>query len=193
MIKNKLPALFTTLTLVIAGCSSAPTVQSYYILESSTEAANTITSGAPYMSIRKVRLPDYASKQGIVTQTSDDSVYLSVADLWIDPLSNTVPKVLAKELSYQVGKPVMVNPIPPGHEVDIMLEVDANRLIADEKSLHLNADYRLITPNDIIASSYVGEVNLADSSTKSLVSAHQQVMQDFAKAIATTLRQNNVK
>lgn len=187
MRKNNSLLLIGFLSVLITGCSSTPVPQSYYLLEAGKEASTTLLSGKPKISIRKVRLPGYLEEKGIAQKIGDGKVEVSLTDLWIEPLSDAVPEVLAEELSYYLKEPVMVHPIPTGHQIDTILEVDIDRWIADDKQLSMSASYRLITPKQLISNNFSQDIQLENADKTTLVAAHQQMLKAFAKAIANSL------
>lgn len=72
----------------------------YYMLSSSPELAPVASGGgAATVGVGPVKLPDYLMRPEIVTLTGGNEVKLAEFDRWVEPLDETIVRVLAEDLS----------------------------------------------------------------------------------------------
>lgn len=172
----------------LTACSSTPAPeQDFYLLHSDSQTNITEISGQPNVSIRRVKLPHYLNQEGIVRQLDNGQIAVSMVDLWAEKLSQSVPTLLAKNLAVALQAPVEINPLPPGISVDTLVEVNITRFIGDGKQLSLQADYRLIKPKKLQTYHFATTLNLADSSTITLVNGYAAAIKALAAEIAPKL------
>ncbi|WP_218110446.1 PqiC family protein [Ostreibacterium oceani] len=179
-------------SLVIAGCASAPPIQTYYVLSHSPTANISDISGQPDVSIRRVTLPNYLNQKGIVRMQQNGKVHLSLTDIWADRLSDAIPTILARNIEATKQSPVEVHPLPPGISVDTIVEVDIQQLISEasinnSNQLTLVAKYRLVKPKHLDSYNFSTHIPLSDTSTVALVDAHNQALEALALDIAKHL------
>lgn len=193
MINSNLFRQYTTIFAVVfsvylSACSStsAPT-QNYYVLQGDNQSKITEISGQPNLSIRHVKLPRYLNQQGIPRQLENGQIGISVTDLWAEKLSQSIPTLLAQSLEATLKEPVEVNPLPPGIDVDTLIEVNITRFIGNANALTLQADYRLIKPKQLQTYNFATTVSLADGETTTLVKAYAQAIKQLAEAMAKKL------
>ncbi len=178
---------FIGLSHLLGACSSTAPEQNYYVLQSDSQTNITEIAGQPVASIRRVKLPQYLNQQGIARRLDNGQINVSYIDLWAEKLSQAVPTLLAEHLTAQLQAPVEVNPLPPGIRVDTLIEVSISRFIGDNRRLSLQANYRLIKPKQLQSHNFSTQVDLADSSTTTLVDAYALAIKQLAEAIAKNL------
>ncbi len=186
--KKRLSIFLISFFIFLQGCSSsAPVTQQYYILSTSANADVSMVSGKPIMSIRRVKLPKYLEREGIARKLEDEKIAVSFRSLWAERLSESIPKILAKEIESIVKEPIEVHPLPPGHRVDVILEVDIYKLLGDKTNLTLQAKYRLLKQKSMVSNNFETVVPLADEKVATLVEAHNEALQSLAEEIANKL------
>lgn len=184
---SPLAVLALLCTLCLTACSNTATQQEYFLLSNSKQAAIHEISGQPQVSIRRVKLPSYLNLLGISRQLPDGRISVSASLLWAEKLSQAIPNVLAEEIAVQIHAPVEVHPLPPGVDVDTIVEVDISRFIGNNKTLDLQGSYRLIARKKLQKYPFSIEVALANDSTTELVDAYHRALHDLAIDIAKQL------
>jgi len=111
--------------LLLVGCSSSPT--SHHYLLSPVTADSKVTSGefCPAIGVGPVTLPDYVNRTQIVTRTSANELALGYLDLWAEPLTESVPRMIAENLSRLLcTKEIVFFPWRPSRVPDIRVEAE---------------------------------------------------------------------
>jgi len=182
-------AIALIITYLLSGCAltTLPRKQVFFTLQPSADANITVVSGKPQASIRYVSIPSYLNQAGIARQIAPNQIAVSADARWATPLSESIPTLLANYLQALVKSPIETNPLPPGIQVDTLIEVRITRFIADDKSLYLQAQYRLIKPKQLRSHCFNTQLPLADTQTKTLVSTYSQAIEGLASDIAKHL------
>src|SRR5208283_397215 len=111
------------------GCAgNAPS--RYYVLSPVT-GENRVAPDAscPSVGIGPIKLPEYVNRPQIVTRTTPNELTLSYFDLWAEPLSDSVPRILAENLSRLLcTKEVVLFPWKPSRVPDYRVEVELQKM-----------------------------------------------------------------
>lgn len=96
--------------LLLAGCSQRPEPQ-LYVMSPLPEAARPANSAAePVMALIRVRLPDYLNRPQLVSRNGANALEVDDDDRWGEPLDESVPRVMAENLSHYLTKARVVVP-----------------------------------------------------------------------------------
>ena len=111
--------------MLLVGCAgNAPS--RYYILSPLTDE-NRVTQEESCISvgIGPIKLPEYVNRLQIVTRTAPNELLLSYFDLWAEPLADSVPRVLAENISRLIcTREVALFPWKPSRVPDYRVEVE---------------------------------------------------------------------
>ena len=111
--------------LLLVGCASnAPS--RYYVLSPLTaESKVAPEESCASVGIGPVKLPEYVNRPQIVTRTAPNELTLSYFDLWAEPLTDSVPRTLAEDVSRLIcTKEVVLFPWRPSRVPDYRAEVE---------------------------------------------------------------------
>jgi len=115
--------------LLLTGCASSTPSRHYMLNPLRAEGNVQAQEPCPSIGVGPIRLPEYLSRMQIVTRTSTNEVTLSYSDLWAESLSESVPRLLAENLSQLVcTKEVVFFPWRPSHVPDIRVEVEVLKM-----------------------------------------------------------------
>ncbi len=169
------------LCAMLAGCSGlSKSSQQYFVLNSSNQADISFISGEPKVSIRRVQLPDYLNQRTIVRKHGREQIKPVSNQFWAETLSKSIPTVLSQELSVALKSPVEVHPLPPGINVDTIIEIDVFEFIGDAHTLSFKTSYRMVKPKKLEMRNFSTTVDLADASTQALVNGYQTALRRLA-------------
>jgi uncharacterized lipoprotein YmbA len=85
--------------LFIGACSSSAPAR-HYVLSPGVQAEKIPREeSCPSIGVGPVNLPEYVNRQSIVTRTAPNELGLSYFDLWAEPLADSVPRMIAENLS----------------------------------------------------------------------------------------------
>ena len=117
--------------LTLGGCGTTQSSK-FYMLESMSGARSLERVGVldPALSVGlgPVTLPDYLDRPQIVTRTNQNMVQLAEFDRWAGPLSSSVSRILAEELTFLLNTDSVVQyPWPASFDVTYQVLVDCYR------------------------------------------------------------------
>lgn len=119
--------LAMTAMLVIGGCSSSK-FSRFYVL---TAVSQETVPPEPCVSlgVGPVRLPEYLDRSQIITRTGRNELSMAQNDRWAEPLSNTIPRVMAQNLSRLLcTRTILTYPYRATERLDYRVEVNVLRM-----------------------------------------------------------------
>jgi uncharacterized protein len=127
--------LFPLLTclLVLAGCGTTP-VSRYYMLTPMDSGTSTQTlAGDPHIGVGPISFPKYLDRPQIITRTNSAEIYMAETERWAEPLQENFTRVLAENLSRQLGTVhISIEPSRSRGEIDMRVIADILQFDADE-------------------------------------------------------------
>ncbi len=111
--------------LLLVGCASnAPS--RYYVLSPLTgEGKVTPEESCVNVGMGPIKLPEYVNRPQIVIRTAPNELVLSYFDLWAEPLTDSVPRMLAENISRLIcTREVLLYPWKPSRAPDYRVEVE---------------------------------------------------------------------
>jgi uncharacterized protein len=110
--------------LLLAGCASSPPSHYYVLNALSGDGKAQSADSCASIGIGPVDLPEYVNRLQIVARSAQDEVLLGNFDLWAEPLSESVPRVLAENLSRLLcTKEIVLFPWKPSKAPEYRVEV----------------------------------------------------------------------
>jgi len=123
---------------LLGGCSilaPRPDPSRLFVLEvvAAADAVPVQSTGSGSIGLGPIRLPDYlVDRREIITRRNPTEVAASAIDRWAEPLDSAIPRVLALDLSTQLGqRPVVLYPWYETQEPDFQVAVDFERFEID--------------------------------------------------------------
>jgi uncharacterized protein len=114
--------------LLLVGCASSPPSH-YYVLSPLTAESKVPEESCISVGIGPVKLPEYVSRMHIVNRTSQNELTFSSFDLWAEPLMDSVPRMLAENISRLIcTKEVLPFPWRPSLTPDYRVEVEVLKM-----------------------------------------------------------------
>lgn len=121
---------FTLLAVAIAGCLSPRKDEAKFYLLSPVGADPTSSSASRpiLLGLGPIKLPAYLDRQEVVTRVAPNRVELSSEDRWADPLDSDFTRVLAQNLSADLGtQRITFYPWYNTTRVDFQVKIDVYR------------------------------------------------------------------
>ncbi len=177
--------------MLLGGCAStAPT--SHYVL-SPLIAEGTVPSEASCFSIGigPIKLPEYVNRQQIVTRMSPNALTLSYFDLWAEPLTESVPRMLAENLSRLLcTREIVFFPWRSSNVPDY--RVEAELLTMDGalgKTVSLEAWWSIAYGKTRVTRKATYSEPVAGQDYEALAQAHSRTLAALSRDIAGALKQ----
>jgi uncharacterized lipoprotein YmbA len=185
---------------VLTGCLSSfttpqPDRTRYYTLTAKVEPDSGGNPGLDDISlgIGPVRIPGYLDRDPLVTRVSESRFDVSDNDRWIEPLDNSVARILAQDLYAQLKSDrIFTYPWPSGrfitHQIDIeVLRFEATA--ANEAQLSVRWAVIETATKQMLASKTTFVKRPIQGATKdAAVDALSLTLADFSREIASTIR-----
>jgi uncharacterized lipoprotein YmbA len=144
---------------------------------------------------RPVYVPEYLQSRKIATRVGPNRVEYSNLDYWAEPLDQSVPRVLARDLSRSLRTDrVFLFPWNRRTHVDYQLEIDVERFDIDANNqAELGAHWSIKNPKTgkVFESGYARETRAAGSEGASRTSALSAALGAFGDDLA--LRVNGIQ
>lgn len=173
---------------VASGCGSSKPVR-YYVLSSIDRPVATAADDSVERTIGvgPVRLPPYLDRQQIVSRIGDNSVKLAQLDRWAEPLKDSVPRIIAANLSALLRNDRVVRyPWRASEVPDCKVSIDIQRfdgVVSGEATL--DAEWSLSCGAHRTATRFVLPVDGA--TYDALAGAQSQLLRALSEAIAKDL------
>lgn len=187
---RSLAALGAALWLAACTQASGPV---FYLLETPAPvpAAERPAAGAE-IGLREIALPLYARRPQIPVLEPDGSVTLSDGHRWAEEPARATTRLVARAISAELGRPVLVEPWPPEVRPGIRVDVDVGYLIGSFGStLRLEGQYRAIAADrpEVPATAPFEIIEpVAGPDYADLITAQRRALTALGTAIAADLR-----
>lgn len=181
---------------VCAGCGTTPPSR-FYLLEAVEPDTRNDGTGQPHIGIRRVEIPEYLGRNEIVFRKGDAEVELAPLHRWAEPLRDSVPRVLAENISTLLNtERISVYPwtggAPPDYEVAVrIVRFDAGddglvRLVAHWQVARNPGQGGPVVEKSLIKTPVAGE---AGGSTRygRIALAHSRALAELARQIVETV------
>jgi len=176
--------------LVLAGCASnAPT--RYYVLSPlAGETKVTAEESCATVGIGPVKLPEYVNRPEIVTRTTPNELVLSYFDLWAEPLNESIPRILAENVSRLIcAKEVMLFPWRPSRAPDYRVEVEFVHLDGNlGKTVSLEAWWSVSSGNVRVVRRSAYSEPVSGQDYDALVQAESRALVTLSRDIAGAIK-----
>ena len=190
---------FAAAALLLTGCLGPGTTRSprLFVLSAipaplRSEAAASDLHSELRLGVGRITLPERLNRLQIVTQTGENEIHAADLSQWAEPLEESIPRVLAENLSALVGtERVSTYPWPTKMDVDLWVEMAVIRFEGNAGGdVSLAARWRLIRANGSEAQplrlSTYSEPS-ADRSTEALVAAMSRAVASLSRDIAAAI------
>ncbi|HPL32701.1 MAG TPA: PqiC family protein [Smithellaceae bacterium] len=178
------------LTALLAGCASAPATRFYTLNPSAGPAAG--PQAGYSLSVGPVWIPAAVDRPQIVLQTGSNQVFISEFDRWAAPLKESIPRVLAENLSLKLGvRDVSVFPRSGQTDASCRITIDILRFdsLAGREAV-VEARWTVRSTKDGKTESgraKIAEAVRADGYAE-LAAAHSRALEQLSGRVAQTLR-----
>ncbi len=200
MTQRSLLAILVTLVLIIPGCLSSfttpqPDRTRYYTLTAKAAADPAGNPGLDDISlgVGPVRIPGYLDREQLVTRVSENRFDVSENDRWIEPLDESVSRVLAQNL-YTLLKSdrIFRYPWPNGRYVTHQIDIEILRFEATAANeAQLAARWAIVetgTKQMLASRTTFLKRPIQGSGKEAAVDALSATLADFSREIANTVR-----
>lgn len=186
----------TFLVFSLIGCAGSPSSRFYLLSPTSVDkdaAGFTDQGDCIHLRIARVTLPEYLNRPHIVTRTTENNLTLSDDDQWAEPLSDTVARVLAENISQHIcTKKISLSPGKASGESDYRVAVEVYRMDGNlGKEAVLDAWWTVSggTGNILLRSkrSKFSESVTGDTYS-AFVQAQSRILDTFSREIAEAIR-----
>ena len=185
--------IILALSVAIAGCLSPRKDESkFYVLSPIGDPTSVASSRPVLLGLGPIKLPAYLDRQEMVTRVAANRVELSGENRWAEPLDSDFTRVLAQDLSSDLGtQRITFYPWYASTRVDFQVKVDVYRFEASaDGKVTLTAHWqvldgtgKLLTVRD---STYTQNAAAGDASASAaaMSTALGQLSQEIASVIA---------
>jgi uncharacterized lipoprotein YmbA len=180
-----------TCLLLLVGCASSPPSH-HYVLSPLIGATKTPSEeSCPSVGIGPIKLPEYVNRQQIVTRTTPNELKLSYFDLWAEPLADSVPRMLAENISRLIcTKEVVFFPWRPSRIPDYRVEVEVLQMDGTlGGTVSLDAWWSVMHGTTRVTRKATYSEPVAGQDYDALVQAESRTLAALSRDIAGALRQ----
>lgn len=179
-------AILLLVLLCATGACSRSKLGNYYVLESHASEAGRSTG--PSVGVGPVVLPKYTDRINVVTSGGPQRMVLTEQNVWAEPLSDAVTRVLAENLSALLATDrVHVRPWPQG-AVDYAVGVNVLRLTGRlGGKAELQALWTVSRGDDLIVARRTNLERPAGDSYDTYVAALSDMFADLSREIAQAI------
>jgi uncharacterized protein len=125
--------LVLVLPLFLTGCGSTPVSRFYMLTPVEQVASAQVLTGQPHIGVGPVSFPKYLDRPQIVTRSANAEIYLAETERWAEPLQENFTRVLAENLSRQLGTGhISIEPSRHRGEIDFRVTAEVLQFDADE-------------------------------------------------------------
>jgi len=125
--------LLLMLPLLLTACGSTPASRFYLLTPQDLPASIQPLTGEPHIGVGPISFPKYLDRPQIITRSSNAEVYLAETDRWAEPLQENFTRVLAENLSRQLGTGrISIEPSRHRNEIDYRITAEVLQFDADE-------------------------------------------------------------
>ena len=111
--------------VLLVGCAASAPSRHYVLSPIIAEGQVPSEASCSSIGIGPIKLPEYVNRLQIVTRTTPNEITLSYFDLWAEPLADSLPRILAENLSRLLcAKEILLFPWKPSRMPDYRVEVE---------------------------------------------------------------------
>lgn len=189
---NRVATTFS-MVLVLAACGQRADPRLYVMSPVPDTAETRGRGGEPVKAVLRVHFPDYLDRPQIVSRSGSNALELSDDDRWGEPLAESLPRVLAEDLShYLPGARVVVPEEASGHDAPYeylvsldAYEPDGQGNVVMRGRWHLRDERR----NKVVAEGRIDESRpLASDTPPEVVAALNEHLDEASRQIADATR-----
>lgn len=177
--------------LALSGCGSSPKPR-YYTLQMPSAAGQPADGAQAGVVLGPVNLPEAVDRVQLVLRSGDNTVDISDAHRWAEPLKSQVGRVLAANLARELGTPrVSLFGTATGVEGDIRVAVDIVDLqatLGGDASVEALWTVRGAHDAPPLHGRAVARVALPGSGYEAVAAAYGSALAQIGKEIAATVR-----
>jgi uncharacterized lipoprotein YmbA len=141
--------LWLMMPLLVAACGSTPASRFYLLTPLGEPAAVQTLAGEPHIGVGPISFPKYLDRPQIITRSSNAEVYLAETDRWAEPLQENFTRVLAENLSRQLGTGhISIEPSRHRNEIDYRVTAEVIQFDADQNGAVMLLAYWSILDRD---------------------------------------------
>jgi uncharacterized lipoprotein YmbA len=182
--------------LLLVGCATSPPSR-YYALSPLVEGKALSGDSCASVGIGPINLPEYVNRTQVVNRATADELLGSQFELWVEPLSESVPRVIAEDLSRLLcTKEIVLFPWAMSRAPDYRVEMEIVRIDGTlGGTVSLEAWWRVSNGGDKktrIARKASYQEPTTDRSYTALVQAHSRALAALSREIAATLKELGV-
>jgi uncharacterized protein len=179
--------------LLLVGCATSPPSR-YYVLSPLAEGKALSGDGCTSVGIGPINLPEYVNRMQVVTRATADELLGSQFELWAEPLSESVPRIIAENLSRLLcTKEIVLYPWASSKAPDYRVEMEIVRIDgALGGTVSLEAWWRVSNGGDrktLIARKASYQEPTTGGDYKALVQAQSRALAALSRDIAAALKE----
>jgi uncharacterized protein len=179
----------------LVGCASTPESKFYLLAPTSAGTKDVPAqqeSGCVSIGIGPVELPEYVNRPQIVTRTGENEMIFADYDRWAEPVADTFPRVLAKDISQLIcTKNIVFFPWMPSRAPDYSVDLKVYRLDGTlGKGAELEVWWTLATGparKPVMSKKSVFSESVKGEDYSSLVQAQSRMVGSLSKEIADAI------
>jgi uncharacterized protein len=179
--------------LLLVGCATSPPAR-YYVLTPLSDGKALTGEACAAVGIGPINLPEYANRTQVVTRATAEELLGSQFELWAEPLHESVPRIIAADLSRLLcTKEIVLYPWAASRVPDYRVEMEIVQMDGDlGGAATVEAWWRVTNGGDKktkIARKAVYREATTGGDYKSLVQAHSRALVALSRDIAAALKQ----
>jgi uncharacterized lipoprotein YmbA len=190
-----LMACVLSLPLLIMGCGTSP-ANNYYLL--SAYDFNAPGGASPSVGVGPIEIPEYLSRESMIYQRNGNTLQLASLDLWAEPLSDGVQRVLVLNLAGLLDtQDIRFFPWHPKRAPQFGVKVNLLQLEVVEQQALLTAEWLVYRPDNSAAvgqriSRLQSPLPAGATTGEQVAAAYSDLLLQLSKVIADTISSDQI-
>jgi len=177
-------------SLLLAGCGTSP-ANNYYL--SSAHEFPAPGGESPAVGVGPIEVPEYLSREGIIYQRAGNTLELASLDLWAEPLSDGVQRVLVLNLAGALDtQDIRFFPWHPKRAPQFGVKVNLLQLEVVEQQALLTAEWLVYRPDTSASvqqriSRLQSPLTAGDTAGERVAAAYSDLLYQLSEIIAAAI------
>jgi len=178
--------LTSLILLLLAGCASTPPERFNYLLRSDKDVSSRPLSDVANIHLGELSIATYIDQPGLVLAVGDSRIHSARYHEWAEPLGISLRRFVTTEISYRLGKDLLLTPTNASGNSRIDINIDQLHGNGEGEAL-LVAYWTMVQGGQSNTFQFAQRQLLSADGYGALVIAEKALLEAFCVAVAESL------